>query len=109
MNIPIAVNIQHIYSLHTTHTPSSSTDFDALKAFNFSLLLTGYQLAGGSQSTTQRLGYDKPQYDLKEEFDPSLQTLNTVSKLVAFCDGLYTEKASTNSSIKIDEIYPCHY
>ncbi len=74
--------------------------------FNFSLLLTGYQLAGSSESTLKRAAYDKPQYDLKEEFDPSLQTLNTVGKLVAFCDGLYTEKASTNSSIQMDEIYP---
>ena len=75
-------------------------------AFNFFLLLTGYQLAGGSNSIVQKSLTENPQYDLKEEFDPTLQSLNTVSKLVAFCDGLYTEKASTNSSIKIDEIYP---
>jgi hypothetical protein len=75
-------------------------------AFNFSLLLAGYQLASSSQSFVQTLGQDKPQYDLKEEFDPSLQTINNLDKLVAFCDGLYTEKASTNSSIHIDEIYP---
>ena len=76
-------------------------------AFNFSLLLTGYQLATGSQSFTQNQVYNtKPVYNFKEEFDPSLHTLNTVDKLVAFCDGLYTEKASTNSSIALNEVYP---
>ena len=74
-------------------------------AFNFSLLLTGYQLAS-SPVSMQGLDYNKPAYNFKEEFDPSLQTLNTVDKLVAFCDGLYMEKANNNASIKIDEIYP---
>jgi hypothetical protein len=74
-------------------------------AFNFSLLLTSYQLAK-KPSSLESKAYNKPVYDYKEEFDPSLQTLNTVDKLIAFCDGLYTEKASNNSSIKRDEIYP---
>ena len=74
-------------------------------AFNFFLLLTGYQLAG-SPATMQRMSYGKPAYDNKEEFDPSLQTLTTVDKAVAFCDGLYMEKANNNATIKIDETYP---
>ena len=73
-------------------------------AFNFFLLLTGYQLAG-SPSTMQRVGYGKPVYDLKEEFDPSLQSLSSVDKLMAFCDGLYMEKAN-NNIVTVDEIYP---
>ena len=54
----------------------------------------------------QRMSYGKPSYDNKEEFDPSLQTLSTVDKAVAFCDGLYMEKARNNETIKINEAYP---
>lgn len=53
----------------------------------------------------QRVGYGKPVYDLKEEFDPSLQSLTSVDKLMAFCDGLYMEKAN-NNIVTVDEIYP---
>ena len=74
-------------------------------AFNFFLLLTGYQLAG-SPSTMQRVGYGKPVYDLKEEFDPSLQSLTSVDKLMAFCDGLYMGKANNNGTVTVDETYP---
>lgn len=45
-------------------------------------------------------------YDKKEEFDPSLKSLTTVDKLVAFCDGLYMEKASNNASIEMNAVYP---
>ena len=52
------------------------------------------------------MGYNIPVYDQKEEYDPKLNTLNTVDKLMAFCDGLYSEKANNNATIKADEVYP---
>jgi hypothetical protein len=73
-------------------------------AFNFFLLMTVYQLAGSS-SSMERLGYNKPKYNYKEEFDPSLQRLNTVDKLVAFCDSLYEEKTYGNSKSNFAETY----
>lgn len=73
--------------------------------FNFFLLLTGYQIAENF-SPPKKPGLGKPVYNLKEEFDPSLHTLNTIDKIVAFCDGQYVEKAHNNNSIKLNEIYP---
>ncbi len=75
-------------------------------AFNFTLLLTVYQLAGTSQSFIQRMTFERPVYSFKEEFDSSLKTINTVQKLVTFCDGLYMQKASTDTSINFGKTYP---
>jgi hypothetical protein len=53
--------------------------------------MTGYQLAS-FDSSTKNLTANKPVYDKVENFDPSLARLNTMSKLVAYCDSLYNEK-----------------
>jgi hypothetical protein len=73
-------------------------------AFNFFLLMTIYQLAG-SASSMERVSYNKPAYNHVEEFDPSLQRLNTVDKLTAFCDSLYEERTYANSKNNFAETY----
>jgi len=73
-------------------------------AFNFFLLMTVYQLLGPS-SSMERIGYNKPRYNHVEEFDPSLQRLNTVDKLVTYCDSLYEEKTNANRTVNFEEAY----
>jgi len=74
-------------------------------AFNFFLLMTGYQLAE-SKSSIEPLGYNNTKYHFTEEFDPALQRLNTLDKMAAFCDSLYMEKVYTNHTLKFEEVFP---
>ncbi len=73
-------------------------------AFNFFLLLTVYQLTG-SRSSLGIMGYEEPKYNLSEEFDPSLERLNSIEKLTSYCDSLYTEKVSTEEVVDFEENY----
>src|SRR5258706_3714588 len=66
--------------------------------------MTAYQLLGPS-SSMERIGYNKPRYNHVEEFDPSLQRLNTVDKLVTYCDSLYEEKTNANRTVNFEEAY----
>lgn len=52
------------------------------------------------------MSYSAPVYDQKEEFDPTLQRFNTISKLVAYCDSLYAEQAHTTGGVSFEEQYP---
>lgn len=61
--------------------------------FNFFLLLTVFQVTGGGPSLTGELRI--PVYDQKEDFDPSLQRLNSISKLADYCDSVYREAIFT--------------
>jgi hypothetical protein len=79
--------------------------FPLFIAFNFFLLLTVYQIVG-KPGKTQRLGLIIPTYDHKEEYDPSLERLNTVSKVVAYCDSLYDEALYKQPSLDFAEEYP---
>jgi len=53
----------------------------------------------------KRFGYNKPVYNHIEDFDPSLQRLNTVNKLVSYCDSLYEEKMYSNNGVNFEETY----
>ncbi len=53
----------------------------------------------------ERVYYNKPEYNHIEEFDPSLKELNSVNKLVKYCDSLFKEKTSTNDVINFEETY----
>ncbi|HUR65430.1 MAG TPA: hypothetical protein VMZ03_03700, partial [Chitinophagaceae bacterium] len=57
-------------------------------------------------SSMQRISYNEPVYDQKEEFDPSLVRLNTIEKLSSYCDSLYNATYPRRSSFAIDEAYP---
>lgn len=57
--------------------------------FNLALLATIVQLTG-SRSPLSYLDYKKPSYNKVEEYDPSLQRLDTKKKLIGYCDSLYS-------------------
>ncbi|HKB43998.1 MAG TPA: hypothetical protein VKC90_06405 [Chitinophagaceae bacterium] len=73
-------------------------------AFNFSLLMAGYQLmeAAGSKN---KISDSDPRYNDKEDFDPSLLRLTSMEKLTAYCDSLYEEKANAGGPVKFEEDY----
>ncbi len=66
--------------------------------------MAAYQLKGSSSSGDSG-NSNVPQFISKEEFDPSLSRLNTVDKLVAYCDSLYKERSYFGAA-KFEEIYP---
>ncbi len=74
-------------------------------SFNFSLLLTGY-LFVGDKSVMVRPDYATPQYNQKEDFDPSLRRLNSLNSLMAYCDSVYEEKLYSGLPVVFEEIYP---
>jgi len=53
----------------------------------------------------ERINYSTPAYDHVEEFDPHLQRLNTVDKLVSYCDSLYEEKTFSDGNFNFEEAY----
>lgn len=55
--------------------------------FNFFLLLSAYQFLG-NPSNMQRLTYDAPEYDKREEYDPALSHLNSLQSLMTYCDSV---------------------
>jgi hypothetical protein len=74
-----------------------TTQFFLFIAFNFFLLMAGYQLFTSSD-TMQRPGYSEPVYNHKEEFDPSLSRLNSLEKLSAYCDSIYSNFRGTSQT-----------
>lgn len=72
--------------------------------FIFSLLATGLQVFGDSNPLT-KLDYKTPVYNNIEEYDPSLSRLNSVDKLVKYCDSLYLITISTNNQDEIKKDY----
>jgi len=82
-----------------------SLQFGFFIAFNFTLLLTIYQFTGSSASM-QRLGYKEPKYNHIEEFDPALKRLNTLNKLSAYCDSMYSQSIFMDESMQFEKSYP---
>jgi hypothetical protein len=74
-------------------------------AFNFFLLMGTYQLTE-SASSIYRPAKDDPRFTFDEEFDPSLLRLNTVDKLSAYSDSLFTEKSNAGGAVKFEETFP---
>jgi hypothetical protein len=79
--------------------------FGLFIAFNFFLLMTGFQLISSDASVTLR-SYNTPVYNLQEEFDPNLQRFNTMDKLVGYCDSLYMEKTYSGANTNYESEYP---
>jgi hypothetical protein len=77
----------------------------AFLAMNFFLLLTVFQLLQSPKSMN-RPGYPRPTYNLVEDYDPSLQRLDNVSKLDAYCDSLYKTKYGQQDVFSSDGTYP---
>lgn len=74
-------------------------------AFNFFLLIAGYQLVQSS-SPLYASSKDDPEFSRMEDYNPSLTRLNTVNKLSAYCDSLYQEKAVDGTPVKFEEAFP---
>jgi hypothetical protein len=72
--------------------------------FNFFLLATCLQVFGDSNPLT-KLDNKAMAYNNIEEYDPSLSRLNSVSKLVKYCDSLYLVTVSTNNQEEIKKDY----
>ena len=51
----------------------------------------------------KRIGYKEPSYNFSEAYDPSLERLNSLGKLTAFCDSLYNEKKQTESGVHFEQ------
>jgi hypothetical protein len=64
-----------------------------------------YQLTESSSSIYYPAN-DDPKFGFKEEFTPSLVRLNTVDKVLEYCDSLYVEKSSTGDAVKFEEAFP---
>ena len=69
--------------------------------FIFSLLATGFQVLGDSNPLT-KLDYKTPLYNNIEDYDPSLSRLNSIDKLVIYCDSLYLVKDFNQEEVKRD-------
>jgi hypothetical protein len=72
--------------------------------FIFSLLATGLQVFGDSNPLT-KLDNKAPVYNDIEEFDPSLARLNSIDKLVTYCDSLYLVTDFTNNQEEVKRDY----
>ena len=68
--------------------------------FFFSILATGLQIFGASNPLT-KFDNKVPVYNNIEEYDPALSRLNSIDKLVMYCDSLYL---SLTITINQDEI-----
>jgi hypothetical protein len=75
-----------------------------LGLFIFTLLASCLQLMGGSNPLT-RLDYKDPVYNNIEEFDPSLARLNSVDKLVNYCDSLYLSTVLSDNTNEVERDY----
>ncbi|HMK25849.1 MAG TPA: hypothetical protein VK483_07435 [Chitinophagaceae bacterium] len=69
-----------------------------------SLLATCLQVFGDSNPLS-KLDYKVPVYNNVEEYDPSLARLNSIDKLVKYCDSLYLVTVSTNNEDEIKKDY----
>src|SRR5688572_19438785 len=76
-----------------------------LGLFIFTISITLVQLLGG-QTKLATLNYKQRQYNGVEEYDVSLNRLNTINKFEGYCDSLYTMKAgTTNNPSEADKEY----
>ncbi|HEY6502866.1 MAG TPA: hypothetical protein VIZ28_02715 [Chitinophagaceae bacterium] len=74
-------------------------------SFNFFLYLTIVEVTG-SRSPFVKYDYEIPIYNGREDFDPSLSRLTSVSDLEAYCDSIFKEKSSSDKSFTFQEHYP---
>ncbi|MBK5272440.1 MAG: hypothetical protein JJE22_15655 [Bacteroidia bacterium] len=74
-------------------------------AFNFFLLMAGYQWAQSSSPFYYPEKGD-PKFAFNEDFDPSLLRLNTLKKLTSYCDSLYVERSNAGGEVKFEETFP---
>ena len=72
--------------------------------FNFTLFATFLQIFGNSNPLT-RLDKKIPVNKRHEEYDPSLTRLNSIDKLVKYCDSIYLVTVSTNNKEEIKRDY----
>lgn len=72
--------------------------------FNLSLLTAIIQITG-SESPLSTLDFQQPHYNRKEEYDPSLQRLNSVKRMVEYCDSLYSAKYGNNPENDYGKLY----
>ncbi len=72
--------------------------------FNFFLFVTCLQVFGDSNPLT-KLDNRAPVYNNLEEYDLSLSRLNSIDKLVKYCDSLYLVTVSTNNQDEIKRDY----
>ena len=75
-----------------------------LGLFIISLVATCLQVFGDSNPLS-KLDYKVPVYNHIEEYDPSLSRLNSVDKLVKYCDSLYLVTVSTTDQDEIKKDY----
>ena len=64
--------------------------------FNFTLFATFLQLFGNSNPLT-KLDKKIPVHNRQEEYEPSMARLNSIDKLVTYCDSIYLVSVSTNN------------
>src|SRR5258708_38728264 len=72
--------------------------------FIFTLIATCLQKFGNSNPLS-KLDYQAPVYNHIEDFDPSLARLNTIDKLVKYCDSLYLSTTVANNEEEIKRDY----
>ena len=72
--------------------------------FCFFLLATCLQVFGDSNPLT-KLDHKAPVYNNFEEYDPSLSRLNSIDKLVKYCDSLYLGTVFTNNQVEVERDY----
>lgn len=77
----------------------------AFIAMNFFLLLTVFQLVQ-SPDSMKRPGYAEPRFNFAEDFDPSLQRLDKIDKLAAYCDSLFFINTATTEQARNAGDYP---
>lgn len=74
-------------------------------SFNFFLLLNVLQLSNNT-AAFEDMDHEKPIYNGKEEFDPSLVRINSIKKLENLCDSIYNEQKKQNPSLVFEDNYP---
>lgn len=52
------------------------------------------------------MDHEIPVYNGKEEFDPSLSRLNSITKLQQYCDSVFAEEKKANPSLNFEDTYP---
>jgi hypothetical protein len=75
-----------------------------LGLFIFTFVATCLQKLGSSNPLT-KLDNKIPVYNNTEEFDPSLSRLNSIDKLVKYCDSLYLGSSFVNNRYAVERDY----
>ena len=79
--------------------------FPLFVAFNFFVFTTVLEFAISS-SSPGRFSRSAPGYNGKEEFDPSLNRLNSVKKLEGYCDSIYAADYAIKKNAQFEEAFP---